>query len=428
MRNLPAAEAVVMSLRQHITEGVLTPGTRLVDAAMARSTGSHATPFATRCGCCSTKDCSARAQCGYSVRTLSAADVRDIYAGARVIEVGAVQRSASATDEQLERIADAVSLTERYLRDGDWSKVGTASLGFHRTVVELAASPRLNRFFATVAAQLRLAFAVIPDERTFQLQWVSRDRTICDLILAGARQQAAEALDVYLSDSEDSDHRRVARPRASPASRLIATKGRHDKRRCCTHRCAYKGPALEVAKDFYGAIAREVDSRIEIESFVVPIRSGKAWRVPAGHVCRIRTVDGPQVGDLNVWIFDNRGAVLGSGTRQVQRARHDLRRLWSSLPYAATDGEIVADTLRSPTVARRRYGCGTRDRQAHAMPFRNGLGRRRIDLDPRVDFTGDGAVEESFATSSAGPLYAASVSAATSLVMPTFRRDQSARG
>jgi len=98
---------------------------------------------------------------GYSVRTLSAADVpRHLRCAARDRGWrGAAQ--CIGTDEQLERIADAVSLTERYLRDGDWSKVGTASLGFHRTVVELAASPRLNRFFATVAAQLRLAFAVI---------------------------------------------------------------------------------------------------------------------------------------------------------------------------------------------------------------------------------------------------------------------------
>jgi len=203
MRNLPAAEAVVMSLRKHITEGVLKPGTRLVDAAMAEEYGVSRNTVRDALRLLQYEGLlSSVRNAGYSVRTLSAADVRDIYAARRVIEVGAVQRSASATDEQLERIADAVSLTERYLRDGDWSKVGTASLGFHRTVVELAASPRLNRFFATVAAQLRLAFAVIPDERTFQLQWVSRDRTICDLILAGARQQAAEALDVYLSDSE----------------------------------------------------------------------------------------------------------------------------------------------------------------------------------------------------------------------------------
>lgn len=192
-----------MSLRQDITEGVLKPGTRLVDAALAEEYGVSRNTVREGLRLLQYEGLLTSVRnAGYSVRTLSAADVRDIYASRRVIEVGAVQRSASAGDEQLERIADAVSLTERCLRDGDWSRVGTASLGFHRTVVELAGAPRLNRFFATTAAQLRLAFAVIPDERTFQIQWVSRDRAICDLILSGARQQAAEALDVYLIDSE----------------------------------------------------------------------------------------------------------------------------------------------------------------------------------------------------------------------------------
>ncbi len=31
---------------------------------------------------------------------------------------------------------------------------------------------------------------------------------------------------------------------------------------------AYKGPVLQVSKDFYGAIAREVDSRVEVDSLV----------------------------------------------------------------------------------------------------------------------------------------------------------------
>ena len=55
---------------------------------------------------------------------------------------------------------------------------------------------------------------------------------------------------------------------------------------------AYKGAALDVDREFYRAIAQSVDSRTPVESFVIPIRSGRAWRVPAGHVCRISTVDG----------------------------------------------------------------------------------------------------------------------------------------
>ena len=62
-----------------------------------------------------------------------------------------------------------------------------------------------------------------------------------------------------------------------------------------------KGSALDPDKAFYGRIASEHDTRTLVESIVVPIRSGQAWTVPAGHVFRIVTIEGPQVADLNMW-------------------------------------------------------------------------------------------------------------------------------
>ena len=41
--------------------------------------------------------------------------------------------------------------------------------------------------------------------------------------------------------------------------------------------------------------AAETDRRTVVESFVIPVRSGRAWEVPAGHVCRLSIVEGPQV-------------------------------------------------------------------------------------------------------------------------------------
>lgn len=110
---------------------------------------------------------------------------------------------------------------------------------------------------------------------------------------------------------------------------------------------AYKGPALEADRNFYGAIGRETASRTLVDSFQIPIRSGKAWKVPAGHVCRILTVEGPQVGDLNVWNFNNpRERFWAARTRQLQAAHvTTFDRLWSNLPYLRPLATITADTL-----------------------------------------------------------------------------------
>ena len=50
---------------------------------------------------------------------------------------------------------------------------------------------------------------------------------------------------------------------------------------------ASKGSPLDVDRAFYQRIVQEQGARKLAEKLVVPIRSGRAWRVPAGHVFRI---------------------------------------------------------------------------------------------------------------------------------------------
>jgi uncharacterized protein YcgI (DUF1989 family) len=108
-----------------------------------------------------------------------------------------------------------------------------------------------------------------------------------------------------------------------------------------------QGSALDVDKAFYKKIADEQDSRKKIESIVVPIRSGRAWEVPAGHVFRIVTLEGPQVADLNIWNrHDPRERMWASRTRQLQGAHvSTYDRLWSNLPFLRPLATITGDSL-----------------------------------------------------------------------------------
>src|SRR5690606_22979103 len=108
-----------------------------------------------------------------------------------------------------------------------------------------------------------------------------------------------------------------------------------------------KGSVLSVDKAFYNRIAAEQDARKLAESFVVPIRSGRAWKVRAGQVLRIVRVEGPQVADLNLWNLHNpRERMWASRTRRLQQAHvstHD--RLWSTLPFLRPRVTITEDSL-----------------------------------------------------------------------------------
>ncbi|HZZ48668.1 MAG TPA: urea carboxylase-associated family protein [Pseudonocardia sp.] len=111
---------------------------------------------------------------------------------------------------------------------------------------------------------------------------------------------------------------------------------------------AYQAGAgvMDVDRSFYRRVA-DPEGRTRLESFVLPIRSGRAWTVPAGAICRIVTLDGPQVGDLNLWNRHNpRERFWASRTRQLQRAHvSTFDRLWSTLPYLRPLATITADTL-----------------------------------------------------------------------------------
>ena len=106
------------------------------------------------------------------------------------------------------------------------------------------------------------------------------------------------------------------------------------------------GP-LVVDRAFYDRLARETATRTLVDRFVVPIRSGRAWPVRAGQLCRIVTVEGPQVADFNAWHLHNpRERFWASRTKQLHRAHvttHD--RLWSTLPYLRPMATITNDTL-----------------------------------------------------------------------------------
>jgi uncharacterized protein YcgI (DUF1989 family) len=84
-----------------------------------------------------------------------------------------------------------------------------------------------------------------------------------------------------------------------------------------------------------------------LTSFTLPIRSGRAFPVPAGAIFRISTPLGPQVGDLNLWSLHNpRERFWASRTRQLHASHLTTGdRLWSNLPYLRPLATIIADSL-----------------------------------------------------------------------------------
>lgn len=114
---------------------------------------------------------------------------------------------------------------------------------------------------------------------------------------------------------------------------------------------ATPGSILNVDSAFYKSLADTAaytSSRTIIESFTIPIRSGRAWTVPPGSIVKISTPEGPQVGDLNIWNLNNpRERFWAARTRQLHASHVSVNdRLWSCLPYLRPLVTIIADSLK----------------------------------------------------------------------------------
>ena len=94
----------------------------------------------------------------------------------------------------------------------------------------------------------------------------------------------------------------------------------------------------------YQLIRKDMEMVMEL---VIPPRDARTFIVPAGHFFRIVSIDGPQVGDLNLWSRNNLNEQFYSGKTRALHGTHVSTgdRLWSSFPFLRPMATITFDTL-----------------------------------------------------------------------------------
>ena len=117
-----------------------------------------------------------------------------------------------------------------------------------------------------------------------------------------------------------------------------------------------KVPSFDRA--FYEAVR---EGMTKIGEVVVPPRDARVFDVPAGHLFRIVTPDGSQVGDLNLWNASDLSERFYSGKTRALHATHvgTGDRLWSCFPWLRPMATITHDTLDWYGIDE--YGAGVHD-------------------------------------------------------------------
>jgi DNA-binding GntR family transcriptional regulator len=206
-RPAPAAaetlsERVGEELRRRIIEGVFAPGERLSEHALSESIGVSRNTLREAFRALAKDGLVKHApNRGVFVATPSIATIIDIYRVRRLIECQALAQ-AYPRHPAKQKMRAAVEQALQCSAAKDWAGVGTANMEFHRAIVELADSERLNQMFAPVLAELRLAFGLLHDAEFLHAPYVDMNVHILELAESGQYAQAAARLQEYLSHSE----------------------------------------------------------------------------------------------------------------------------------------------------------------------------------------------------------------------------------
>ena len=198
-----AAERVAHVLREQIVDGALRSGTRLTEETIGAALGFSRNTIREAFALLIAERLAAREpNRGVFVATPTAEDIRDLYAARQLIEPAAVQHAPGCTDEALGRLRAIVDSARAARERGDAAAVAQGNQEFHRALVRLGGSRRIDHLMEGVLAEMRLVFHLMGDDSGFHEPYLDRNDAILGDLERGDRTGAAEALRAYLADAE----------------------------------------------------------------------------------------------------------------------------------------------------------------------------------------------------------------------------------
>lgn len=198
-----SADRAARVLRDQVGEGLLRSGTRLPEERLAQAIGvSRNTLREALSQLVAERVLVREPNRGVVVATPDARDVEDVYRARRIIEPAALLHGEEHTPERVAAVRAAVAEGREARARQDWDGVASANQHFHRAVVALAGSTRLDDQMALLLAEMRLFFHQMDGPEKFHRPYLEENAAIADLLTAGRHADAAERLEGYLARAQ----------------------------------------------------------------------------------------------------------------------------------------------------------------------------------------------------------------------------------
>ena len=194
------SEQVASALRDAIVSGRFAPGESLRETSIARELGvaRNTVREALRI-LAGERLVTYQLHHGVVVSSLTVTDVIDLYGVRSLLEPAAVRDFTSHRPETIQGVLDAVERLEEATSRSDLATVVERDLAFHRSLVALHNSERLNVFFAGVCAEVRRCVILViyaHGDHEPTSSNVNEHRLIADALVAQDYEHAAQlALD-----------------------------------------------------------------------------------------------------------------------------------------------------------------------------------------------------------------------------------------
>lgn len=126
--------------------------------------------------------------------------ISEMFTGRLALEGAAIELAPSGAQPHIREI---LKKAQHSRERGSVSGMASANQDFHKELVQLAASPRLDSLMSSVLAEMRLLFFLMETVPSFHARFVDLNRELLELVEQGHKKEAQAALRQYLKISQE---------------------------------------------------------------------------------------------------------------------------------------------------------------------------------------------------------------------------------